>query len=74
MEDFDKKTGILQILRKMHEIPIAKITLNRGQKTRISQRTGCGQNINSLKYHKFQNVEKEVEDHTDDRLSKNSSR
>ena len=56
----------------MHETPIAKITLNRVQKHvsvegQVVVRTYENE---SLKYHKFQNVEKEVEDHTDDKLPK----
>ena len=57
---------------KKHEMPFAKITLNRVKK-HVSDE---GQKVirtcenESLKYQKFQNIEKEVEDHTEDWLSK----
>ena len=68
-----KKLGYIKFcLSKQHEIPLTKITLNRVKKHvsvegQIAIRT-CENG--HLKYHKFQNIEKEVEDYTDDWLSK----
>ena len=72
-----KRMGYVKFcLSKKHEIPLTKITLNRTKKHVSVEghfviRT-CENG--SLKYHKFQNIEKEVENYTDDWLSKNSSR
>ena len=72
-----KRLGYIKIcLNKKHEIPLTKITVNRvkkhvsvkGQKVVRTCESG------SLKYHKFQNIEEEVEDYTDDWLSKKSWR
>ena len=75
-ERFQQRLGYVKFCpSKKHEIPLTKITLNRTKKHvsiegQIVIRT-C-ENV-FPKYHKFQNIEKEVEEYTDDWLPKTSS-
>ena len=68
-----KRLGYTKLcLNKEREIPVAKITLNHVNKHVTVQ----GQVVvktcehGSLTYHKFHNIEKEVQDYTDEWLSK----
>ena len=71
--DFNKRRRYIKFcLNQKHEIPLMKIILNRVKKHvyvegQIVIRT-CENG--SLKYHQFQNIENEVEEYTDDPLSK----
>ena len=72
-----KRLGYIEFrLNQKHEIPLMKIKLNRVKKhVSVEGQTVIRSCENgSLKYHKFQSIEKEVEKYTDDWLSENSSR
>ena len=68
-----KRMGYIKFCQnRKHEVPLAKIVLNRVKKhvTVEGQAVVRTCENGSLKYHKFQNIGKEVEDYTDDWLSK----